>query len=89
MVPLKLKRSTVRSAVLAAVGVAIIVAIWAGTNWRLAAVAALTAGAITLTRLRYAAMVAVALLAITLALAQTGHSAGSDHRDVPARASHR
>jgi hypothetical protein len=89
MAPLRLKRSTVRTLALAVVGVAIIAAIWAGTNWRLAAVAALTSGAITLTRLRYAAMVAVALLAITLALAQTGHSAGSDKRDVPARTSHR
>jgi putative copper export protein len=87
--PYKLKRRTIRTLALAAAGTAIIVAIAAGTNWRLAAVAALTAGAITLTRLRYAAMVAVALLAIVLALAQTGHSAGSDHRDVPARASHR
>ena len=86
MAPFKLKRGTVRTLALAAVGAAIIAAIWAGTNWRLAAVAALTAGAITLTRLRYAAMVAVGLLAITLALAQTGHTAGSDHR---ARASHR
>jgi hypothetical protein len=87
--PYKLKRRTVRTVGLAAVSVAIIVAIAAGTNWRLAAVAALTAGAITLTRLRYAAMVAVGLLAITLALAQTGHSAGSDHRDVPPQAPHR
>jgi hypothetical protein len=87
--PLKFKRRTVRTLALAAVGTAMIFAIAAGTNWRLAAVAALTAGAITLTRLRYAAIVAVGLLAITLALAQTGHSAGSDHRDLPARTSHR
>ena len=89
MAPLKLKRRTMRTVVLAAAGIALIVAIAGVSNWRLAAVAALAAGAITLTRLRYAAMVAVGLLAITLALAQTGHSAGSDHRDVPAQASHR
>lgn len=61
-----------------------------GTNWRLAFVAALAAGAIMLTRLRYSQVVAVALLAITAVLAQTGHSAGSDRRDVvPARSSTR
>ena len=89
MAQYKLKRGTIRTLALAGAAAAIIVAIAAATNWRLAAVAALTAGAITLTRLRYAAMVAVGLLAITLALAQTGHSAGSDRRDVPARTTHR
>jgi hypothetical protein len=60
------------------------------TNWRLALVAATAAGAIMLTRLRYAQAVAVALLAITVVLAQTGHSAGSDPRDVvPTRGSAR
>ena len=89
MAPFKLKRRTVRTVALAAAGIALIVAIAAASNWRLAAVAALTAGAITLTRLRYAAMVAVGVLAITLALAQAGLSAGVDQRDIPARASHR
>jgi hypothetical protein len=66
--------------------VAMIAVLAFGTNWRLAAVAALTAGAIVLTRLRYAVAVAVALLALTAALAQTGYTAGSDDRTaVPAR----
>jgi putative copper export protein len=64
------------------VTVAMIAVLAFGTNWRLALVAAMAAGAIMLTRLRYAQAVAVALLAITVVLAQTGHSAVSDHRDV-------
>jgi len=60
-----------------------------GTNWRLALIAGLAAGAITLTRLRYSAIVAVAFLAITLLVAQTGHSAGSDHRDIVSQGSKR
>ncbi|MEA2130859.1 MAG: hypothetical protein QOJ85_3750 [Solirubrobacteraceae bacterium] len=65
-----------------AAAAALIAALGFGTNWRLAFVAAMAAGAIALTRLRYAPAVAVALLAITAAFAQTGHSAGSDHRHV-------
>ncbi|MEA2148524.1 MAG: hypothetical protein QOD69_354 [Solirubrobacteraceae bacterium] len=61
-----------------------------GTNWRLALVAGFAAGAIALTRLRYSPLVAVTLLAITAVLAQTGHTAGSDHRHVvPERGSAR
>jgi hypothetical protein len=70
----------------AAAAVAMIAVLWFGTNWRLALVAAFTAAAIALTRLRYSPLVAVTLLAIVAVLAQTGHSAGSDHRHhVPAR----
>jgi hypothetical protein len=65
-----------------AAGVAMVAGLWIGTNWRLAVLAGLTAGAIALTRLRYAAIAAVAFLAITLIVAQTGHTAGSDDRDV-------
>jgi hypothetical protein len=72
-----------------AAGLAMVVGLWLGTNWRLALVAALTAGAIALTRLRYAAVAAVAFLAITLIVAQTGHTAGSDDRDVVSRGSNR
>lgn len=68
----------------AVIAIALLVAIASAANWRLAFVAALTAGAIILTRLRYAALVAVGVLAVTLALAQTGRSAGTDTRDVPA-----
>lgn len=78
-----------RALVAAAVAIAMIAGIAVAANWRLALVAALAAGAIALTRLRYAAVTALALLAITLALAQTGLSGGSDHRDVPARTPHR
>jgi hypothetical protein len=60
-----------------------------GTNWRLALIAGLAAGAIALTRLRYSAIVAVAFLGITLLVAQTGHSAGSDHRDIVSQGSKR
>ncbi len=84
-----MKRTTARELAAAAAAVLIITALAAGTNWRLALLAALVAGAIALTRLRYAELVAVAVLAITLVLAQTGHTAGSDSRDVPARAPHR
>jgi hypothetical protein len=84
-----LKRTTVRMLTSAALGVVMVAALAVGTNWRLALVAALASGAIALTRLRYSELVAVALLAIVLGLAQTGHTAGSDDRDVPARASHR
>ena len=72
-----------------AAGVAMVLGLWLGTNWRLALIAALTAGAIALTRLRYAAIAAVAFLAITLIVAQTGHSAGSDHRDVVSKGAKR
>ena len=78
-----------RSLAAAAAGVAMVVGLWLGTNWRLALVAALTAGTIALTRLRYAAIAAVAFLAITLIVAQTGHSAGSDHRDVVSKGAKR
>lgn len=63
-------------------GVGMLAVLAVGTNWRLALIAALAGGAIALTRLRYAGMAAVGFLAITLLVAQTGHSAGSDHRDV-------
>jgi hypothetical protein len=82
-------RRRVRTLAMAAVSAALIALIAAGTNWRLALVAALAAGAITLTRLRYAAMVAVGLLAITLALAELDLAAGSDRRPVPSQASDR
>lgn len=72
-----------------ALATAMVAGLAAGTNWRLALVAALAAGAIALTRLRYAPVVAVAFLAITLMVAQTGHSAGSDQRDVAPRGSAR
>jgi hypothetical protein len=72
-----------------AAGIAMVLGLWLGTNWRLALVAALAAGTIALTRLRYAAIGAVAFLAITLIVAQTGHSAGSDHRDVVSQGSKR
>ena len=78
-----------RSLAAAAAGVAMVVGLWLGTNWRLALIAALAAGAIALTRLRYSALVAVAFLVITLIVAQTGHTAGSDHRDVVSRGSNR
>ncbi|MEA2131436.1 MAG: hypothetical protein QOJ85_4327 [Solirubrobacteraceae bacterium] len=67
-----------------AVAVAFVVVL-AADNWRLALLAALAAGAIALTRLRYSVLVAVGLLAVTLVLAQTGHMAGSDKRVLPAR----
>ena len=73
----------------AAAGVAMVAGLWLGTNWRLALIAALAAGAIALTRLRYSAIAAVAFLAITLIVAQTGHTAGSDHRDVVSQGSER
>jgi hypothetical protein len=72
-----------------AAGVAMVAGLWVGTNWRLALVAGLAASAIALTRLRYAAIAAVAFLAITLIVAQTGHTAGSDERDVVSRGSNR
>ena len=71
-----------RSIALGLAGVGMVAVIAVGTNWRLALIAALAGGAIALTRLRYAGMAAVGFLAITLLVAQTGHSAGSDHRDV-------
>lgn len=83
-----LKDRTILTLGTAAVALVIIAAL-AGMNWRLAALAALTAGAIALTRLRYAAVVAVAVLVLTFALAHTGRSAGTDDRDLPARAHHR
>jgi putative copper export protein len=84
-----MKRTTARELAAAAAASLIIAALAAGTSWRLALVAALAAGAIALTRLRYSALVAIGLLVITLALAQTGHTAGPDDRHVPAKASHR
>jgi hypothetical protein len=83
----KFKRRTIRTLATAAVAMGMILAIASAANWRLAFVAALTAGAVVLTRLRYAALVAVGVLAVTLALAQTGRSAGTDTRDVPAHTS--
>jgi hypothetical protein len=82
-------REKVRVLVLSVVAAAMLAGLAVGTNWRLAVVAGLTAGAIALTRLRYASVVAVAVLAIMVVLAQTGHSAGGDHRDRPARSSDR
>ena len=73
----------------AALEVALIAAIWAASNWRLAVLSAVIAGMIAVTRLRYSPLVAVIVLAMTLVLAVTGHSAGSDDRDVPARPAHR
>jgi hypothetical protein len=73
----------------AAGGVAMIAAILLASNWRLAALSALIAGTIALTRLRYSPLVAVVVLAMTLGLALTGHSPGSDDRDVQARPAHR
>jgi hypothetical protein len=70
-------------------GVAMIPAILLASNWRLAALSALIAGTIALTRLRYSPLVAVVVLAMTLGLALTGHSPGSDDRDVQARPAHR
>lgn len=82
-------RGTIYTLAAAVVEVVIIAGIGFAANWRLALVAALIAGAIALTRLRYAPLVAVVVLAITLVLALTGHTAGSDDRDVPARMSQR
>lgn len=78
-------RRRIRAAGTVGVAAVLVVALAAAANWRLAIVAALAAGAIALTRLRYAAYVAVGLLVITLTLAQTGRTAGSDDRNVPAR----
>jgi hypothetical protein len=82
-------RRRIRALATAAVAAALVAGLAMGTNVRLAVLAALAAGAIALTRLRYSALVAVGLLVITLALAQTGHTAGSDDRDVPAQAPRR
>ncbi|HEY0345024.1 MAG TPA: hypothetical protein VGC59_10270 [Solirubrobacteraceae bacterium] len=82
-------RRRIRAVATTAVAALLVIGLAAGTNWRLAVVAALAAGAIALTRLRYSALVAIGLLVITLALAQTGHTAGPDDRHVPAKASHR
>ena len=76
-----------RAAGAMAVAVAFVVVL-AADNWRLALLAALAAGAIALTRLRYSVLVAVGLLAVTLVLAQTGHMAGSDKRVLPAQTHH-
>jgi hypothetical protein len=72
------RRTRQAAAAVAAAGMIVVLAV--GTNWRLALVAAFAAGAIGLTRLRYSPLVAVTLLAITVVLAETGHTAGSDHR---------
>lgn len=82
-------RMTTRALAAAAAGVVIILAVAASSNWRLAFIAALAAGAIALTRLRYAPVAALVLLAITLGLALSGYSAGSDERADPAPAPHR
>ena len=82
-------RRRIRAVATTAVAALLVIGLAAGTNWRLAVVAALAAGAIALTRLRYSVLVAVGLLAVTLVLAQTGHTAGPDDRHVPAKASHR
>jgi putative copper export protein len=82
-------RRRIRAVATTAVAALLVVALGLGANWRLAVVAALAAGAIALTRLRYSALVAMGLLVITLALAQTGHTAGTDDRNVPAQKSHR
>lgn len=82
-------RGTIYGLAAVVLEVLIIAAIALAANWRVALVAALIAGAIALTRLRYSPLVAVVVLAITLVLALTGHTAGSDDRDVPARVSQR
>jgi hypothetical protein len=53
-------------------------ALSAVANWRLALVASMIAAAIAATRMRYAGLVTLALLALVLALASAGLSAGSD-----------
>lgn len=68
---------------------ALLIAGLASTSWRLAILAGLTGGAIALTRLRYCAVVALTVLALTLALAQTGRSADADDRNAPTRTPHR
>jgi hypothetical protein len=79
----------VRQSATVGAAAAMVAVIGLGTNWRLALLAAAAAGVIALTRLRYAPVVAVALLAVTVVLAQSGHSAGDDRRDLPARSSGR
>jgi hypothetical protein len=81
-------RMRLRAVAATVVATLFVVALAAGTNWRLGVLAALAAGAIALTRLRYSVVVAVGLLAVTLVLAQTGHMAGSDKRVLPARTHH-
>jgi hypothetical protein len=49
-------------------------------NWRLALLAGVIAAAIAATRVRYARLVALALLALVVGLASSGLSAGSDDR---------
>jgi hypothetical protein len=61
--------------VAAAVGIA------ACANWRVALMAELAAAAIALTRMRFAAVVAVVLLAMVVVLSLAGRTAGSDQRD--------
>jgi hypothetical protein len=80
-------RGRVWSWAAAGVGVLLVPVLASAANWRLALVAALTAAAIALTRLRYSPLTAVGLLAIVVVLAATGHTAGSDARDAPARSS--
>jgi fatty acid desaturase len=84
----KALKSTRQSVTVAVAGVMVAV-LWLGTNWRLAVLAAAVAGAIGMTRLRYAPQAAVALLAVTVLFAQTGHTAGHDDRDPPGRTSGR
>jgi uncharacterized protein YacL len=82
-------RGTIYTLAAAVIEVALIAVIGLVANWRLGLVVALIAGAIALTRLRYAPLVAVVVLAVTLVLALTGHTAGTDDRDVPAKMSQR
>jgi len=82
-------RGAMYTVVASGLEVAMIAAIAVAANWRLAALSALIAGTIALTRLRYSPLVAVVVLALTLVLSLTGHTAGSDDRDVPARPAHR
>jgi hypothetical protein len=49
-------------------------------NWRLALMVGVIAAAIAATRMRYARLMALALLALVLGLASAGLSAGSDDR---------
>jgi hypothetical protein len=78
-----------RQSVTFAVAGVMVALLWLGTNWRLAILAAAVAGAIGMTRLRYAPQAAVALLAITVLFAQIGYTAGHDDRDPPERTSGR
>jgi hypothetical protein len=56
------------------------IALIAVASWRLALLASVIAAAIAATRMRYARLVALALLALILGLASVGLSAGSNDR---------